>query len=205
MLSRARKRRFAARSVTCVAGVALAAAPAAMAADIPVTPSPAPLPPLPSSGVTPIGGFAPSAPTAAPRRGVHAHSSAAAMRRSLLHLINRQRAQSGRAPFAADRRLARAAGRHAADMARRNYFGHFSPGGSSPLRRARAAGWRGRVEEAIAWGCGALSGPRSTLRAWMASAPHRAIVLGGAHAVGIGMRRGPGCGGGRVYWVLDAG
>ena len=90
-------------------------------------------------------------------------------------------------------------------MARRNYFGHVSPDGMSPLRRARAAGWHGGVGEAIAWGCGSLSGAAATVRAWMASPPHRAILLGRGRAVGIGFKRAPGCSGGRVYWVADVG
>jgi uncharacterized protein YkwD len=122
----------------------------------------------------------------------------------MLCLINRERARHGRAALGADGRLARAASRHAADMARRGYFSHVSPGGSSPLRRARAAGWHGGVGEAIAWGCGVRGTPRSTIRAWMASPPHRAIMLSPARAAGIGFRRAGGCGG-RAYWVADLG
>jgi uncharacterized protein YkwD len=126
------------------------------------------------------------------------------MRRAMLCLINHARAGAGLAPFRGERHLARAASRHAADMARRNYFGHFSPSGRSPLARARSAGWHGAVGEAIAWGCGSLTSPRATMRAWLHSAPHRAIVLGGARAAGVGVKRRSGCGG-RAYWVLDVG
>ena len=100
--------------------------------------------------------------------------------------------------------LARAAARHAADMARRNYFSHVSPSGKSPLTRARGAGWRGGVGEVIAWGCGTQSSPRATLRAWLNSPPHRAIVLGNGSAAGVGVKRLGGCGG-RAYWVMDVG
>jgi uncharacterized protein YkwD len=132
------------------------------------------------------------------------HASAPRMRWALLCLVNQQRAHHGRRPLVADRRLMRAAGLHATDMARHNYFSHFSPSGSSPMQRARAAGWRGGVGEAIAWGCGSLSTPRATVRAWMASPPHRAILLGRAHRVGVGYKGTRGCGG-HDYWVLDAG
>jgi uncharacterized protein YkwD len=126
------------------------------------------------------------------------------MRWAVLCLVNQQRARHGRGPLRPDRRLMRAAARHAADMARRHYFAHVSPSGSDPLQRVRAAGWHGNVGEAIAWGCGSLSTPRATVRAWMASPPHRAILLSRARSVGVGYRRARGCGG-RDYWVLDAG
>jgi uncharacterized protein YkwD len=126
------------------------------------------------------------------------------MRWAVLCLVNGERARHGRGALAADGRLMRAAGRHAADMARRHYFGHVSPSGWGPLQRARAAGWHGSVGEAIAWGCGSLSTPRATVRAWMASAPHRAIMLGRGSSVGVGYKRARGCGG-RDYWVLDVG
>ena len=198
MLSSARKRRLAAGSVTCVATLTMLFAPAAMAADVPI--------PAPVASLLPPG----SAPALSPPAHITAARPLAtaarvSMRRSALRLINRQRALHGRGGLVADRRLARAAAGHAADMARRNYFGHVSPGGASPLRRARAAGWRGGVGEAIAWGCGSLSTAAATVRAWMASPPHRAIMLGRGHAIGIGFKRGPGCSGGRVFWVADIG
>jgi uncharacterized protein YkwD len=173
-------------------------APAAMAADVPVSALVASL--LPPAGVPALS--APAHITTARRRGAPARAST---RRSVLRLINRQRARHGRGGLAADRRLARASARHAADMARRNYFGHVSPNGANPLRRVRAAGWRGGVGETIAWGCGSLSSPGATVRAWMASPPHRAILLGPGRSIGIGFKRGPGCSGGRVYWVAEVG
>ena len=89
-------------------------------------------------------------------------------------------------------------------MGRRGYFAHVSPSGKSPRARARAAGWRGGVGEVIAWGCGTLASPRATLHAWLNSPPHRAIMLGGARAAGVGLKRTGGCGG-RAYWVMDVG
>jgi uncharacterized protein YkwD len=205
LLSRARKRRFAARSVTSIAGIVLVAAPTVAAAAVHGSVPPVPLPPVPAGEQPPAVGSAVNAVASAGGcRGAGARSGRAVMRRALLCLINQQRARSGRHALAADRRLARAAGRHASDMSRRHYFGHVSPGGTSPRGRARAAGWRGGVGEIIAWGCGRLSTPRATVRAWMASPPHRAIMLGGAHVVGIGVKRAPGCGG-RAYWVADLG
>jgi uncharacterized protein YkwD len=122
----------------------------------------------------------------------------------MLCLIDHTRASAGLAPFRAERHLARAASRHAADMARRHYFGHISPSGKSPLSRARSGGWHGNIGEVIAWGCGSLSSPQATLRAWLNSPPHRSILLGGARAAGVGVKRTGGCGG-RAYWVVDVG
>jgi uncharacterized protein YkwD len=131
-------------------------------------------------------------------------ASAAKLRRAMLCLVNRTRIAAGLRPFRAERHLARAASRHAADMGRRHYFAHISPSGKSPMSRARSAGWRGGVGEVIAWGCGTLSSPRATLNAWLNSPPHRAILLGNAHRAGVGVKRLGGCGG-RAYWVIDVG
>lgn len=199
MLS-ARKRPLAARcSTILVAGIALAAVPATASADV--------VPPVSLPG---LSGASPSAlsPTALASgrcRGAGARrASSAVMRRAMLCLVNSARASAGLSPFRGERHLARAAARHASDMGRRHFFAHVSPTGTSPLARARAAGWRGGVGEVIAWGCGTLASPRATLRAWLNSPPHRAIVLGGGRAVGVGVKRLGGCGG-RAYWVMDVG
>jgi uncharacterized protein YkwD len=200
MLLRARKRHIAARASTClVVGVSLAV-PATAAAEI--------TPPVALPG---LAGVAPGVPSptalASSIRCRHAgarRASAAKLRRAMLCLVNRTRIAAGLAPFRGERHLARAASRHAADMGRRHYFGHVSPSGTSPMSRARSAGWRGGVGEVIAWGCGTLSSPSATLRAWLNSPPHRAILLGNAHRAGVGVKRLSGCGG-RAYWVIDVG
>ena len=201
MLHQARKSRLAARaSAFLVLGVALAVVlPASASAVI--------VPPVALSGVpaTSPAAVSPTALASGRCRGAGARrASTAVMRRAMLCLINQARAGAGRSPFRAERHLARAAARHAADMGRRNFFAHVSPSGKSPLSRARAAGWRGGVGEVIAWGCGTLASPRATLRAWLNSPPHRAIVLGGGRAAGVGVKRLGGCGG-RAYWVMDVG
>ena len=132
------------------------------------------------------------------------HASPAVLRRAMLCLVNGARMSAGLSPFRAERRLTRAASRHAADMGRRRYFAHVSPSGESALSRARAAGWRGGVGEVIAWGCGLRSTPRAAVRTWLTSAPHRSIILGSARAAGVGVKRLTGCGG-RAYWVIDVG
>ena len=200
MLLRARKRHIAARASTClIVGVSLVV-PVTAAADIarPVA--------LPG-----VAGAAPALPSptalASSIRCRHAaarRASAARLRRAMLCLVNRTRSAAGLAPFRGERHLARAASRHAADMGRRHYFAHVSPSGKGPMSRARSAGWRGGVGEVIAWGCGTLSTPAATLRAWLNSPPHRAILLGNARRAGVGVKRVGGCGG-RAYWVIDVG
>jgi uncharacterized protein YkwD len=204
MQARARTRRFVALSSTVLAGVALAAVPAvALSNGGPLPAAPVPLPPLPGATV-------PTAPVASATgrcRGAGARPgrvSAGVLRSAVLCLINQQRARDGRSAFSPERHLARAASRHAADMGRRHYFAHVSPSGKSPAARARAAGWHGNVGEIIAWGCGTRATPRATIRAWLHSPPHRAIMLGGGRVAGVGVKRLAGCGG-RAYFVVDVG
>jgi uncharacterized protein YkwD len=200
MLLRARKRHIAARASTCLLVGASLVVPATAAAQI--------APPVALPGVA---GAVPALPSptalASSIRCRHAgarRASAAKLRRAMLCLVNRTRLAAGLRPFRGERHLARAASRHAADMGRRHYFAHVSPSGTSPMSRARSAGWRGGVGEVIAWGCGTLSSPRATLNAWLNSPPHRAILLGSARRAGVGVKRVGGCGG-RAYWVIDAG
>ena len=207
MQARARTRRLAALSSTCLAGVALAAAPSTVLADAPPIAAPIPLPSLPAVGGVPAVPAAPVASATGRCRGAGARpgrASTGVLRSAVLCLINQQRARSGRAALSPERHLARAASRHASDMARRHYFAHISPSGKSPAARARAAGWHGNVGEIIAWGCGALATPRATVGAWLNSPPHRAIMLGDGRVAGVGVKRLAGCGG-RAYFVVDVG
>jgi uncharacterized protein YkwD len=166
------------------AGVVLATAPAATAVDIRVTPP---------------------AASGAALNAVAGQCSGAKIRRAIRCVINQQRALNGLNRLGSNRRLARAANRHAADMARHNYFSHVSLSGTDPLRRVRAAGWRRGVGEALAWGCGPQASPAAIVAAWLGSPAHRAIILGRGRVVGIGYRRGGGCSGGRAFVVAEVG
>jgi uncharacterized protein YkwD len=124
--------------------------------------------------------------------------------RATLCVLNAQRARLGVRPLRLDRRLSRAARRHARDMARRNYFSHDSLGGASFVDRIRRAGYLRRarswtVGENLAWGTGRRSSPRSILAGWMNSPGHRANILNGSFSeLGIGLAKGaPIRGGGR--------
>lgn len=126
----------------------------------------------------------------------------------MICLVNRARNSVGLRGFRGHRALARAARRHARDMAAGGYFAHQRTGGPSLRSRARRAGWRrGRLGEAIAYGCGTGSGAGAIVNSWLGSPLHRAILLSGRLSrVGLGIvRRAPvSCRGGATF-VLDAG
>jgi uncharacterized protein YkwD len=71
--------------------------------------------------------------------------------------------------------------RHSDDMITRDYFAHTSPSGRTFGERIISSGfvtgysWVGG--ETLAWGTGTLAGPLTTVRAWMGSPEHRAILL----------------------------
>jgi uncharacterized protein YkwD len=182
-----------------VALAGLLALPARGAADLAV-------PRVSVPGVSDLIGVVP-VPTSCRGAGAQPRRlGAAAARGALLCAVNRVRARHGLAAFGADAGLQRAAGRHAHDMVRRRYFAHQRAGGPSLADRLHAAGWRGRTAgEAIAWGCGSPASARATVRAWLHSPPHRAILLSSgftAAGVGVAGRAPVSCGPGAT-WVLD--
>lgn len=142
-------------------------------------------------------------------RGAGAQASSASpgkLRSALLCLVNRKRAANGLGALTVDRRIQRAAGRHARDMARRNYFAHQRAGGPNLTTRLERAGWRGSAwGETLAYGCGSTGTPRATLRNWLNSPPHKHILLSGKYRrAGLGVTASAPCGEGAM-WVLDVG
>jgi uncharacterized protein YkwD len=141
-------------------------------------------------------------PTVAP-----AYASTA--RHRLFVYINRARARHGLPPVGHGRSLHIAAQRHSSNMISLDYFAHTSPSGSTLYSRVLQAGfvhygswWAG---ETLAWGTGTYGSPRHTVRMWMHSAEHRAILLSAnAKLVGIGRARGSFLGYyGAVVWTAD--
>lgn len=138
-------------------------------------------------------------------------SSAATLtpRAALLYRINQARAAHHLPPVRPTRRLQVASARHTDDMMTRGYFAHTSPSGSTLYRRIVRSGfvsgysWLGG--ETLAWGTGSLATPRSTVRAWLASPEHRAIVLSSDfHWVGISRTCGEYKGhAGACVWTAD--
>src|SRR5918992_850232 len=125
------------------------------------------------------------------------------MVRATLCTLNAQRERHGLRPLKLNKRLSKAARRHARDMVRRDYFAHDTLGGSSFVDRIRRTGYlrdarRWTVGENLAWGTHASSAPRAITTMWMNSPGHRANILSPSfREVGIGLALGaPGAGGG---------
>ena len=118
------------------------------------------------------------------------------VKRATLCLLNRKRAEHDKRGLRHNKRLARAARRHARDMVERDYFSHTAPGGVSFVDRIMDAdyvkpgqGWT--LGENLAWGSYQLATPRSIVRSWMRSPGHRANILNGRfREIGIGVVRG---------------
>ena len=130
-------------------------------------------------------------------------------RKLLVKRINHVRARHGLDPVDASRALHRAAIRHSDDMVYRDYFSHTSPSGSTMvhriLRTGYVSGYSWVAGETLAWGWGSKTGARATVRAWMHSPEHRAILLSPRYRV-IGAARA--CGSflgysGACVWTAD--
>ena len=132
-------------------------------------------------------------------------------RHAIRCLVNSARAAHGLPRLRLSRPLGTAAGRHARDMVRRRYFGHTSPGGSTPTSRARHAGYRAAaIGETLAAASGTRATPGFTVRAWLRSADHRRVLLNPAlRDVGVALVPGAPLSGGvdrrGTTIVLDAG
>lgn len=117
-------------------------------------------------------------------------------------LVNAARAKAGCAPLRVDARLTRAAQGHSADMAKRRYFAHNTPGGTTPWTRIARAGYprNAALAENIAAGQPTAD---QVARAWLRSPAHRANILDcRLRAVGTGLARGGPYG---WYWTQDFG
>jgi uncharacterized protein YkwD len=104
---------------------------------------------------------------------------------AVLRELNRVRAHYHLQPVASDRRMNRGAYEHSRDMARHHYFAHGAWSG----RVARAAGQAKGIGEVLGWlsRTSADSEARWLVKSWLASPPHRVVLLDGQfRRVGIG-------------------
>ncbi|MGR3542480.1 MAG: CAP domain-containing protein [Hasllibacter sp.] len=120
---------------------------------------------------------------------------------AMLDEVNALRAAAGAPALSLDAALNAAALTHSRDMSRQNRPWHFSSDGSSPLDRARRAGYAGGfLGEVIAE---SFETERETVAAWMAEAGPRGVLLNpAARQAGIGWFQEPG---GKIWWTLVTG
>jgi uncharacterized protein YkwD len=110
----------------------------------------------------------------------------------VIHLLNAVRAHHGVPPLVACGRLGLAARFHSTDLAERGLLAHESSDGTPMDRRVRhflpAAN---AVGETIAAVRSRVSAADTVVRLWLASPPHRAIMLSRSFGrIGIGVRHG---------------
>jgi uncharacterized protein YkwD len=158
-------------------------------APAPVVQGPAAAPPVAPPTATPPAVTLP--PVAGPQaRPLTVFEQQAA---ETIKITNAFRRRNGLPAFAEDPVCSAAAFDHAQDMARRSYFDHFAPDGSSPTKRYQrrnSAGQRViRITENIARGNGTT--PESALRMWLDSSGHRKHLVGTEmNHIGVGVANG---------------
>lgn len=105
----------------------------------------------------------------------------------VVDLVNQARADAGCDPLRVDERLNRAAGKHSADMAARDYFSHDTPEGEDFAERIEDEGYPNPGAENIARG---QRNAGAVMDSWMSSGGHRAnIVNCELTAIGIGLAK----------------
>jgi uncharacterized protein YkwD len=84
----------------------------------------------------------------------------------------------------------------ARDMVSRRFFAHVSLTGETVVDRIRRTGYLAdarawTIGEVLAWGTGSRSSPVATVRAWMRSHDHRAVLLAPVFSdAGMGIAHG---------------
>ncbi len=111
--------------------------------------------------------------------------------RRVIRLVNRIRTRHGLRRLKASHPLAEAAVEHTGDMLRRDFLSHASSDGTAMGDRVRRyTGAKHWVGENIAAIPGRATA-RKAVQMWMASPPHRAVLMSPAgRRIGVGKRRG---------------
>jgi uncharacterized protein YkwD len=132
-------------------------------------------------------------------RGTHlrpSRSNLAAVTDATLCVVNGVRRSHHLKPFRMNAALRSIASGQSNAMLIGGYFGDDGLSGRTPLQRVAASSYgrhsrRLSVSQNIAWGQAGQSTPIAIVRAWMASPPHRRILLApGYRDVGIGVSLG---------------
>ena len=170
------------------------------------------LPLLLLTAVAAGAGPASAATVCASADGPTANASATSLANAALCLVNQERTSRGLKPLKANRRLSKAAVKHARDMNLKGYFSHESANGATFVDRIRKTGYvKPRLfpslGEDLAWGSGTLGTPREIVQGWMDSPGHRANILSRKfREAGMGVAFGdPGAGQDGVTYALDFG
>jgi len=101
-----------------------------------------------------------------------------------LCLINQERAAYHLRALKPNNTLGAVAGSQLGSMVRWNYFADDRPTGQTPMSLVSRTPYRGHaarlsVGQNIAWGAGGGATPARIVAAWMASRPHREVILTG--------------------------
>jgi uncharacterized protein YkwD len=106
----------------------------------------------------------------------------------IVRLINRARASHHLPLLRVNTHLVDAARFHSTEMLRYGYFDHDSLHPSRAWdQRVRSYLQRSKVGETLAWGAGTFASPAKTVKMWLASPPHRTILLDPSfRVIGIG-------------------
>lgn len=128
-------------------------------------------------------------------------AEANAMPNRVLTQVNILRSGSGAAPLTLDPALSAAAAAHSRDMAAQNRAWHFGSDGSSPLERARRAGYSGHiVGENISE---SYENDIVTLQAWMETRDTRDVIMDPtATTLGFAWYQEPSK---KIWWTLITG
>ena len=101
--------------------------------------------------------------------------SNAQIRSDIFYYVNSERQSKGFTQLTCDMYVSNIAQNHAEDMARRNYFNHVSPEGSTHATRLDNAGIKFILAgENLAWG---QNSGKDVVTKWMNSPGHRANIL----------------------------
>ncbi len=109
---------------------------------------------------------------------------AASVAAATLCLIDRIRAAHHLRPLQSNRALGRVAASQLSSMLSKDYFADVRPSGQTPMSLVAATGYRAHaagfsVGETLAWGTGPYATPTHIVAEWMASPPHRELILAG--------------------------
>lgn len=136
-----------------------------------------------------------------PTAYIIAPENEAAVKFRMLDSVNALRQAAGVAPVALDPSLNAAAATHARDMSIQNRPWLFGADGSSPVLRARRAGFTGRfLGETISE---SYESELATLSAWMNDERTRAVIMDpNARLMGFSWFQEPA---GKLWWTLNMG